>query len=309
MISKYLRPDLGKRCLRDLTEGALEDYFAQKALEVSYPVLSKIRDTLSSVLRAAIKAHYLNKNPMEGLELPKDRRARRSKPTITPEWFEKLVQLIAEPYATMVFVAVWTGLRVSELIGLKWRCIHADSITIEERYCRGDWSAPKTLASAATIGVAPVVIARLQRLHSLTVEVPAGGKGAVRECKVVKSAEPDDLVFQSVYGGGPMNDHNILSRHIKPAGRKLGLGFVNWLCLRRSHATWLVQAGADPKSVQAQMRHSRISTTMDIYAQIVPASQRRAVQQLSEFAGGKTQTAAPDSSSEGWPHDRSKTVQ
>ncbi|MFZ0997563.1 MAG: tyrosine-type recombinase/integrase, partial [Candidatus Sulfotelmatobacter sp.] len=76
----------------------------------------------------------------------------------------------------------------------------------------------------------------------------------------------------------------VLRRHIKPAARKLGLSFVNWRTLRTSHATWLVEAGADPKSVQGQMRHSRISTTMEIYAQIVPAAQRRALQQLSEFA-------------------------
>jgi len=53
---------------------------------------------------------------------------------------------------------------------------------------------------------------------------------------------------------------------------------------RTSHATWMILAGADPKSVQGQMRHSRVSTTMEIYAQIVPAGQRRAVEQLSEFA-------------------------
>ena len=84
------------------------------------------------------------------------------------------MQLISEPYATMIYVAVWTGLRISELIGLKWRCIHEDSITIEERYCRGDWSVPKTDASAATIGVDPTVIARLHRLKDLIVEVRAG---------------------------------------------------------------------------------------------------------------------------------------
>jgi hypothetical protein len=83
-----------------------------------------------------------------------------------------------------------------------------------------------------------------------------------------------------------MNDQNILKRHLQPAARKLGLPFVTWRCLRTSHATWLVQSGADPKSVQGQMRHSRVSTTMDIYAQAVPASQRRALQQLSVFAGG-----------------------
>jgi site-specific recombinase XerC len=96
-----------------------------------------------------------------------------------------------------------------------------------------------------------------------------------------------------------MNDQNILKRHLQPAARKLGLPFVNWRCLRTSHATWLVQAGADPKSVQGQMRHSRISTTLDIYAQIVPTAQRRALHQLSAFASGETvpaelQTAAMD---------------
>jgi len=184
----------------------------------------------------------------------------------------------------MIFVAVWTGLRLSELIGLKWRCIHDDSITIEERFCRGDWSVPKTEASAATIGVDAEVITRWLRLTALTIEVRAGR--AVRKHKLVKSGGPDDLVFQSVQKGCPMNDQNILKRHLQPATRKLGLPFVNWRCLRTSHATWLVQSGADPKSVQGQMRHSRISTTMDIYAQIVPASQRRALQQLSAFAGG-----------------------
>lgn len=297
MISKYLRPDLGRRCLRDLTRSTLQQYFSSKAASVSYPTMSKIRDALSSVLRSAVDVEYLNKNPMEGLRLPKDRRARRPKPTITPDQFAHLVQLVSEPYATMIYVAVWTGLRVSELIGLKWRCIHADSITVEERYCRGDWAKPKTDASAVTIGVDPEVIARLLRLTNLTVEVRAGC--AVRKHKLVKSGGPDDLVFQSVQSGRPMNDQNILKRHLQPAARKLGLPFVNWRCLRTSHATWLVQAGADPKSVQGQMRHSRISTTMDIYAQIVPASQRRALQQLSAFANGGTvpaelQTAAMD---------------
>ena len=150
-------------------------------------------------------------------------------------------------------------------------------------YFRGDWSVPKTDASAATIGVDPQVIARLLRLATLTVEVRAGR--AVRKHKLVKSRGPDDLVFQSVRTGKPMNDQNVLKRHVKAAARELGLPFVNWRCLRTSHATWLVQAGADPKSVQGQMRHSRISTTMEIYAQIVPSAQRRALQQLSAFAG------------------------
>jgi integrase len=98
-----------------------------------------------------------------------------------------------------------------------------------------------------------------------------------------------------------MNDQNILKRHIQPAARKLGLSFVNWRCLRTSHATWLIQAGADPKSVQGQMRHSRISTTVDIYAQIVSAAQRRALEQLAVFANPGAENPRSNS--------RSKAVQ
>ncbi len=174
-----------------------------------------------------------------------------------------LIELIAEPYATMVYVAVFTGLRVSELIGLRWRNVGADSIAVEERYCRGDWGPPKSEASNATVPVNSGVIDRIHRLKTLEIEVRAGC--AVRRYPAVKSSSPDDLVFQSVKDGAPMRDNNILVRHLKPAGLKLGLGWVNWLVLRRSFATWLKMAGADVKDAQALMRHSRASTTLDVY--------------------------------------------
>src|ERR1051325_8894734 len=127
---------------------------------------------------------------------------------------------------------------------------------------------PKSEASNATIGADLDVIKRIHRPKELTVMVSAGR--AKREYRVVKSSKPDDLAFQSVKKGAPMRDNNILSRHIKPAARAVKPGFVNWRCLRTSRATWMVEAGANPKDVQGQMRHSRIS--MDIYAQFVPES-------------------------------------
>jgi integrase len=186
----------------------------------------------------------------------------------------------------MVFVAILTGFRVSELAALKWGDVHSDSITIDERYCRGDWSQPKSEASNATVPVNNrEVIARINRLKEVTVTIRWGGKGAKRQFRVVRQSGPEDLVFQSLKKGAPMRDNNILVRHIKPAGRKLGLDFVNWQVLRRSFGTWLKLAGADVKDTQALMRHSRASTTMDIYVQHVPESQRSAVERLSSLSG------------------------
>jgi len=281
MINVHLDPTFGAGSLADLTRSSLQGYFANRAGGVEYPTLLKIRDALSSILRSAVDAEFLEKNPLDGLKLPKDKRPRRAKPVLTPRQFYQLLELMPEPYATMVCVCVWAGLRASEVIGLRWRDIQPDAIAISERYCRGDWDAPKTEASAAPIAVEPELIARIERLKSLEISVRAGR--AVRKFRLVKLSGPDDLVFQSVKDGKPMRDSNVLRRFIKPAARQLGIGFCNWQTLRRSCATWMVQSGGDVKSVQGQMRHTRASTTLDIYSQIVPAGQRRASNRLSAF--------------------------
>jgi len=78
---------------------------------------------------------------------------------------------MAEPYATMLYVCVLAGLRVSELIGLKWEDVHSDSLTIDEKYCRGEWGCPKTAGSSATIGVDAGVIQRIHQLRDVEVTI------------------------------------------------------------------------------------------------------------------------------------------
>ena len=151
----------------------------------------------------------------------------------------------------------------------------------EHRYCRGDWDEPKSDASRATIAVDDHVIERIQKLKSIEVVIRAGR--AFQRYKTVKSDGPDDLVFQSVKTGAPIRDNIVLCRHIKPAARKLGAGWVNWQVLRRSYATWMSQAQVNVKDARGLMRHSRASTTQDVYQQVVPESQRKAVQKLSAF--------------------------
>jgi integrase len=285
IIRNYLTPTFGKLCLRDLTALSAQRYFSSLAAsELAHESKDKIRDVLSSILASAVKYGLLVKNPAEAVRLPAERRGKRTtKPFVSPTQFDGLLAEIPEPYQTMVFTAIYTGLRISELAGLRWNDIHHDSITIDERFCRGDWGAPKSEASNATIGVNRCVIERIHRLKLLTVQVKAGR--AVRRYKVVKADGPEDLVFQSVQKGLPIRDNNILVRFIKPAGRKLGMPWVNWRCLRTSHATWLKIAGADVKDAQAQMRHSRASTTLDIYQQFVPEAQRRVVDKLNQPKG------------------------
>jgi len=284
VIRNYLVPAFGGGSLGDITPATTQRYFSGMAASgLSHESQDKIRDVLSSILGSAVKYGYLVKNPVEGVRLAPPKRGKRNKPYITPEQFQALLALVAEPYATMLFVAVHVGLRVSELIGLRWSNLQSDSITIDERYCRGDWGTPKSEASNATIPVSREGIERIERLKTLTIRVKAGS--GIREYRTIRAEGPNELVFQSLVKAGPMRDNNILVRHIKPAGRQLGIGWVNWQVLRRSFATWLKMSGADVKDAQALMRHSRASTTLDIYQQFVPESQRRAVDRLMQLSG------------------------
>jgi integrase len=279
VIKLYLNPAFGSKCMRDLTPLTLQQYFSGLVSSaLSYESRDKIRDVMSSILSSSVTYGILIKNPIEGVRLAPARKGNRVKPYVDPLKFDSLLVLIPEPYATMVYVAAFTGLRASELIGLRWKNVHADSITVEERYCRGEWGAPKSKASNATIPVNCRVVDRIHRLKTITVEIRAGN--AVRRYPAVKSCGPDDLVFASVATGAPMRDNTILTRFIKPAARALGMGWVNWQVLRRSHATWLKMAGADVKDAQAQMRHSRATTTLEVYQQFIPESQRRVVNRL-----------------------------
>ena len=298
VLKNYLLPFFGKERLRDLSSLKLQSYFSSlKTSPEGKPLTvesrDKIRDVFSSALGYAREHGILPKNPLEIVRIPRGKRGKkRNKPYLTTAQFDQLISLIPEPYATMVYVAIYTGLRASELIGLRWDDVMRTELPtrnggtevrylleVDERCCRGDWGEPKSESSNATIGINRCVWERIHRLKILTVEVRAGR--AVRRYRVVKSDSPDDLVFQSVQNGGPMRDNNILVRFIKPAARKLGLGWVNWRCLRTSHATWLKKAGADVKDAQAQMRHSRASTTLDLYQQFIPESQHRVVDRLS----------------------------
>src|SRR5271167_2163511 len=176
VIQKYLLPAFGTASLRDLGTLQLQRYFSgMTGSGLSYKSKDKIRDVLSSVLGSAVRYQLLVKNPMEAVQLPPGTIGKRvRKPNITSGQFDELVNLIPEPYATMVYVAVYSGLRVSELIGLRWNDVGFDSLMVDERCSRGDWSAPKSEASNAPVAVQRHVIERIHALNLKTVAVRAG---------------------------------------------------------------------------------------------------------------------------------------
>jgi len=150
------------------------------------------------------------------------------------------VARIEEPYATMVYVAVYTGLRVSELIALRWSDIREQSITVEEQHCRGDWRVPKSAASNTTIPVSRKVIEQMQRSRTLTIAVKAG-RAIWSPPRCSTGSRCGTTTFWC----------SISSR----LDGNWEISWVNWLVLRRSYVIWLRMVGTDPRNRQSVMRH------------------------------------------------------
>ena len=203
VIENYLQPVFGKLPLRDLTPLTIQRYFSNMATsKLSHESRDKVRDVLSSILGSAVRYSLLVSNPVENVRMPAERRGRRtSKPYLYPKQFEELVVLIPEPYASLVYVAIYTGLRISELAGLRWNDVHEGSITIDERFCRGDWGAPKSDASNATIAVNRSVIQRIHRLKLLTVTLPLISPAVAAGWLLAFVLSLDDLVIASFTTG------------------------------------------------------------------------------------------------------------
>ena len=154
------------------------------------------------------------------------------------------------------------GLRVSELLGLRWADIDWEGkrIAIRRSYVYGKQGDVKTRASH-----------RWMPLDQSLAEKPRQHK-----FKSGPQAAVDDWVFANPETGKPYWPGRIQENWLVPAAEKIGIGRIGWHTFRHSHSTLLHALGVDLKVQQELLRHADIRTTLNIYMQAVPNALRDA---------------------------------
>ena len=260
----HLIPAFGKARLCDI--GTLEiQRFVLAKMEsgLSWECADHYRNLLSKIFETAKKwGFHSGPNPAAGVELP-EKTPVREKHILELEQIPQLLGVLEKPVRTMVYLALLTGLRIGEILALNWASVDfaVGQIRVVRGYYRGLMGNPKTKCSRRSVPLPEVLRPILLRLREQT-------------------ATPEELVFHTSKGT-PHNDSNLLHRDLKPAGRKLGMPWLNWHTLRRTHATLFQFAGGSLRDAQAQLGHSKMSTTLEIYTLPMPEQQRATIEKLS----------------------------
>ena len=120
MLKKHINPAFGNMTLGEMDAATLQRFFsAMPSRGIQYPTMRKNLDALSSVLRSAVRYGVPRQEPLSKTyaSLPTSAGGNQSRSHLPGAVPRALLELILEPYATMIFVDVWTGLRISKLCG------------------------------------------------------------------------------------------------------------------------------------------------------------------------------------------------
>jgi integrase len=265
--SVYLKarivPRWGRYPLRDIKAVAVERWLGSLD-DLSNGTRAKIKGIMSEVYQHAIRYGWLNdgENPIFAVR-QSTKRERVTEPLEAAE-FRALMLKLPPMMRVIGIVAATTGLRISEVLGLKWLDI--------------DW---KELQMNVTRSVVDGIIGKCKTETSRR-PVPLDAftrselLGWQRETCY---AEPEDWVFASTRAGGKMPPwaDTLLDRILQPAAKKAGITkWVGFHTFRHTYSTLLKANNEDVKVVQELMRHANITTTMNIYTKALTPAKREA---------------------------------
>jgi integrase len=260
ILENWIKARWGSEFLQNVKTLAIEDWL--KDIPRSANTKAHIRNLMHLLFNCAIRWELIEKNPVE-LVRQSTKRTRLPR-VLTPEEFRLLLAELQEPCRTMVLMAGCLGLRISEILGLRWGDIDWGDLTIliQRSVVQGIVYETKTEASRKPMPIDSQIAESLLRLQRRAAYVG-----------------PEDFIFPNS-SGGPRWNGIMLTDHIKPAAERAGIGKIGWHTFRHTFSSLLHQAGTGLAAQKELLRHADIQTTMNIYTQAVSADKREAVQQV-----------------------------
>src|SRR5829696_77202 len=295
-LDRHLLPELGRRRIASITvDDVAELLHRLRGKGCSAKTSASALATLESVMRFARRRGWIVADPVEQLEHDeRPRPERRRQRVLGRAEIERLLAVCAPRDRLMVATVLYTGLRISEMLGLVWDDIDfaAGVIHVRAQLSRAHRDAPARRVvpnTAASVRDVPLVpqLARLLSAHR----------------QRTRFARAADWMFATARGT-PYGRRNVSRRCLERAAQLAGLNDDGWPPLRfhdlrhtfASHL--IIDLGLDPAQVSRMLGHARITITLDVYTHVFEDARHahdiRARMAASPFAGLlEPTTAAP----------------
>ena len=276
----HIIPMLGDVKLKGLSPAHVRGLYKEKLQTLSPRTVQYIHVTLHKALKQAVNDGLIPRNATEPVK-PSQVRREEIRP-LTPEQVKMLLDAASEAgdrLEALYALAVHTGLRQGELLGLKWEDVDLESGSLHVKRtlttARGGprLAAPKTKGSRRRVSLTRGAVDAL-RAH------------LARQLEEIDRAsslwQENGLVFASE-AGEPLDRRDLTSRRFKPLLERAKLpGRTRFHDLRHTCATLLLTKNVNPKVVSEMLGHSNIAITLDTYSHVLPNMQDSAVRALEE---------------------------
>ncbi|HLJ30283.1 MAG TPA: tyrosine-type recombinase/integrase [Candidatus Angelobacter sp.] len=254
------------------------------SLDMANGSKAKIRNIMSGVFSHAIRWEFVQINPITGparKQGVRQSQKRQKVPVVlTVTQSRNLIGLLKPRERVMVLLAVTTGLRISELAGLRWQDVDFAGLQLNVGW---SW-----------------VLGELKEVKTEASEKPLPIDSSVAEALMMwrqssAYADENDFVFASpkMAGKQPFSTGILFRRHVIPYLKQAGIEHrIGWHTFRRTVATLLTANGEDVKTVQELLRHANPQITMQIYSQAVTEAKRAANAKVTTMIVPRTSTVA-----------------
>jgi integrase len=265
-INNHIRPRWADTPMSAVRPMAVEDWL--KGLDLAPKTKSHVRSLMHTIFECAERWELTSKNPIKLVRVKGGTKRLKTPRVLTPEEFELLLPLIREPFRTMVLVAGCLGLRVSEIVALRWADFDFSGLTllVNRSIVHGRIGEVKTEYSRDSVPLDPALVEALMQHKQRSISTPEG------------------WLFANPVTRRPYHQEEIQKRYIRKAGKAAGIGSdIGWHTFRHSYRSWLDETGA-PLTVQKElMRHASIQTTMNVYGKAMTDTKRQAHRRVVEL--------------------------
>ena len=278
-VQKHLKPALGAARLETLDTHTIQRFYNSLiASGLSPKTVKNVHGILHCALQQAIACDYIYRNPADACKLPKV-----TKPEIKPLEPDEIARLLKEAeqddYCNLFIVAMFTGMRQGELLGLAWECVDFQTgiITVKQQLqCKdGNYflETPKS-GKNRTILPAPIVMDALRnQLQRQQKEQEQAGKMWDNQF---------NLVFTDPLGKYLVR--RTVVKHFKKISQRAGISDdARFHDLRHSFAVSSLYAGDDIKTVQANLGHATAQFTLDVYGHVTQKMRQDSANRMQKF--------------------------